>query len=80
MSQTVVKKIILARAILKNPKLLILENALDQIDETEKKSIIDFLASKSNPWGLLIVSEDNYWKDQCSEIFKLKKGEASSKN
>jgi len=71
MSKTIVKKIILARAILKKPKFMILENALEHFDETEKNSIIEFLSHKDRPWGLVVVSDELNWKDQCAEQFQL---------
>lgn len=74
MSFTVSKKIVLTRAILKQPKLLILEDALDQFNKEETESIIDFLCQPSQPWALMIVSSNEYWKTYCKEIIKLKKG------
>lgn len=79
MSYTVSKKIILARAILKEPKLIILEDALDQFSEQDTKSIIDFLCQKSNPWALIVVSSNEYWKNYCNEVINLKDGKLLSK-
>ncbi len=79
MSYTVSKKIILARAVLKEPKLIILEDALDQFSEQDTKSIIDFLCQKSNPWALIVVSSNEYWKNYCNEVINLKDGRLLSK-
>lgn len=78
MSYTIAKKIILARAILKQPKLLILEDALDQFSDVETKSIIDFLCKPTHPWGLVVVSSNDYWKTYCNEIVRLKEGKIQS--
>lgn len=78
MSYTITKKIVLARAILKKPKLLILEDALDQFSQQETKSIIDFLAKPSNPWALVVVSSNAYWKTYCKEVINLKEGTIQS--
>lgn len=78
-SYTDSKKIVLARAILKQPKLFILENALDQFSESEAQTIIDFLCNPSNPWALIIVSRNNYWNTYCKEIIHLKEGHIHSK-
>ncbi len=80
MSLTISKKIVLARAILKQPKLLILEDALGQFGRVEAKSIIDFLCKSTNPWALVVVSSNNYWKTYCKKIIYLKKGEIQSKS
>ncbi len=75
MSHTVSKKIILARAILKNPKVLILEDALDRFNLTETNTIIDYLSHPERPWALIVVSGSDNWKSKCSQIIQLEKGE-----
>ncbi len=78
MSYTIAKKIVLTRAILKKPKLLILEDALDQFSQKETKSLIDFLAKPENPWGLLVVSSNAYWKTYATNTIQLKEGKILS--
>ncbi len=72
---TIAKKIILARAIVKKPKLLILEDPLDQFKQEKTKEIIDFLTSPSQPWSLIVVSSNNTWKDYCNKHIILEKGQ-----
>lgn len=79
MSHTVSKKLVLARAILQRPKLLILEDALDRFNPKETESIIDYLTHKDRPWGLIVVSGSDLWKSKCSEIIVLNKGEIKTK-
>lgn len=79
MSFTITKKIVLARAILKKPKLLILEDALDQFSEQDTKSIIDFLCKPKNSWALVVASSNTYWKTYCKEVINLKEGSIQSK-
>ena len=74
MSYTTAKKIVLARAILKQPKLLILEDALDQFSQEETKSIIDYLCQPSHSWAMIIVSSNAYWKTYCDKVIQLKQG------
>lgn len=78
-SLTAAKKIVLARAILKKPKLLILEDALGQFCESETKSIIDMLCNSSNPWAIIVVSSNEYWKKYCTEIITMKNGRIDQK-
>ncbi|MEM6686278.1 MAG: ATP-binding cassette domain-containing protein [Bacteroidota bacterium] len=73
-SYNISKKIILARAIIKSPKVLILEDPLDQFNVDESNEIIDFLTDKSNPWALIVVSSNERWKTSCGEIITLDKG------
>ena len=75
MSHTVSKKIILARAIIKKPKVLILEDALDRFNPIETNSIINYLTHKDRPWSLIVVSGSDDWKTKCTQIIQLEKGE-----
>ena len=71
---TISKKIVLARAIVKKPKVLILEDPLDQIQKEEATQIIDFLTNESQPWSLIVVSNNDSWKERCNKRITLKKG------
>lgn len=74
LSFTVTRKIVLARAILKNPKLLILKEPLDQFDEEETSRIIDFITSPERPWSLIVVSKDNNWDSKVDRIIEIEDG------
>ncbi|GAA4885089.1 ATP-binding cassette domain-containing protein [Flaviramulus aquimarinus] len=80
MSYSLSKKIVLARAILKSPKVLILEDALDRFNRKETKAIVDYLSHKDRPWSLIVVSFSSVWADKCTEIITLEKGQIKSKN
>ena len=77
-SYTVAKKIILARAIIKEPKLLILEDPLDQFNLEETNRIIDYLTDISKPWSLIVVSSKKSWKIKCNKIITLENGKIKS--
>ncbi len=72
---TISKKIVLARAIVKNPKLLILEDPLDQFQKEEIKKIIGFLTKPKQPWSLVVVSNNDIWKKSCNKRIELKNGQ-----
>lgn len=74
LSYTISKKIILARAILKKPKLFILKEPLDQFDVKEVKRIVDYLTSPSRDWGLIVVSKDSYWESNVDRKIELSYG------
>ena len=75
----VAKKIVLARAIVRKPKLLILKEPLDQLDEIEALEIMDFLVEKTNPWSVIIVSHDEKWLKRVDHIITLEDGKIVSK-
>ena len=80
MSYTVAKKLVLARAIIKSPKVLILEDPLDRFNVVETKKIIDYLSHKDHPWALIVVSSNNEWASKCDQIISLNKGRATIQN
>lgn len=73
-SYTVTKKLILARAILHQPKCLILEDPLDIFTTEETQNIIDYLCDHSHPWSIVVVSNNNYWRKKCKQLIELKDG------
>tara|TARA_R110000868_G_scaffold304004_1_gene564483 strand:- start:1063 stop:2745 length:1683 start_codon:yes stop_codon:yes gene_type:complete len=72
---TVSKKIVLARSIVRKPKLLILKDPLDQFNGEEADRILNFLSDSSNGWALLVVSENDKWIKKCSRIITMDKGQ-----
>ncbi|RKR13092.1 ABC-type bacteriocin/lantibiotic exporter with double-glycine peptidase domain [Maribacter vaceletii] len=71
---TTAKKIVLARAIVKKPKLLILEDPLDQFHKTEAEKIINFITKDTHAWSLIVVSNNETWKGKCNKHITLKEG------
>ncbi|PRX56561.1 peptidase domain-containing ABC transporter [Flagellimonas meridianipacifica] len=71
---TISKKIVLARSIVRKPKLLILKDPLDQFTEEEAVRIMDFLTEPSNGWALVVVSQNPKWTDRCGRIITIENG------
>ena len=74
-SYTIAKKIVLARAIAKQPKVLILEDPLDRFNTRESEEIINYLTDKKQPWSLIVVSSNPAWESRCNEQITLQKGQ-----
>lgn len=74
-SFTVSKKIMLARSIVKQPKLLMLKEPLDQFETQEANQLMDFLSQPEHPWTLVIVSQNHLWKTKLNRIITLDKGQ-----
>ncbi|NMH88375.1 peptidase domain-containing ABC transporter [Flavivirga algicola] len=77
---TISKRIVLARAIIQNPKLLILKDPLEHFEEKEANRIIDYLLSPKQSWALIISSSNPVWKEKCHRSMKLEKGVLINKN
>ena len=79
-SYTISKKIILARAIIKKPKLLILEDSLDQFEPKEVNSIINYLTDPGHNWALIVVSRNKQFEASCNQIIELEDGKIINKD
>ncbi|WP_111685519.1 peptidase domain-containing ABC transporter [Winogradskyella tangerina] len=75
MSFTVAKKIILARAILKKPRVLVLEEPLEHFETAEARRIIKALTASENPWALIVASFNQDWTSECTDVITLNNGE-----
>jgi ABC-type bacteriocin/lantibiotic exporter with double-glycine peptidase domain len=65
------KKIVLARSIVRKPRLLILKDPLDQFDTEETREIMDFLSCKTRPWALVVISQNDDWKKHCTRFITM---------
>mgnify|MGYP006153916655 CR=1 FL=1 len=76
--RSIVQKLLLARCIVDRPKLIILEDPLEHIDENEKHKIIDFLTASENKWTMIAVSSDRYFAERCDRIALMQEGQITA--
>jgi len=76
--RSIVQKLLLARCIVDRPKLIILEDPLEHIDEDEKHKIIDFLTASENKWTMIAVSSDRYFAERCDRIALMEQGQITA--
>ena len=84
LSQSVIKSLILARSVIRNPILMAMEDDFYNFERLEKQRIIDYLTDEARPWTLLIVSNDPSVAKACDRVIVMKDGSvianASSNN
>ena len=80
LASTFVKKILLLRALVHNPHLLLLEEPWMGLEETTRYLIIKYLIKKSATSTVIVVSNDSSFIQQCSMIIEMKNGEAYLKH
>ena len=78
LSSTDTKKILLARAILKQPHVLLLEDPLDDLTLEETRRIIDYLCLPKHQWSIVVVSNNPYWEEKCYQTLTLSEGKIIS--
>ena len=71
-------RILLARALATNPKLLILEDPLDHVSQEEKGNLIKALVSKENRWHIIVSSVDSIWKEYIPNVIEINNGKIIS--
>lgn len=67
-------KIILARTLIADPALVVLENFMPSIERAEKQHIIDFLTSRNKKWTLVAISNNPHFAAKCDRVIVLKEG------
>ncbi len=68
------QRLMLARAIVGKPKLLLLDEALENIDAETKGQILNVLFDPSAPWTLILATHDSFELSHCDEVLKLQSG------
>jgi ABC-type bacteriocin/lantibiotic exporter with double-glycine peptidase domain len=75
--KSIIQKLLLARAIVHHPKLLLLEDCFDNLKETEKNKIIDYLLSDKFNCTIVAVTNDEYYLSKCNSSYLMKSGTIS---
>jgi ABC-type bacteriocin/lantibiotic exporter with double-glycine peptidase domain len=77
---TISKRILLARAFVHNPRILLLKDALEHFEGKQAREIMTYLASPERPWALIVASNNKDWQEMCNQHIVLDKGNIISKN
>ena len=79
LSRSIVSKILIARSLAHDPKILIVENLIDNFQSDEKNKIIELITSSERTWTLVCASDDLELAAQCDNIILLEKGKIIDK-
>ena len=74
LSTGLVNKIILARCVAKNPKVIILNDFFQFFSKNEQRKLIEYLTDAQHHWSLVIVSTDPVILSQCTQVVVLREG------
>lgn len=72
------KKILLARALVSNPSLMLVDDLFNQINQNEKQEMLDHLFGKKD-LSLLLVSSHPSVLRRCDEVWVMSNGQLSAK-
>lgn len=73
--RSILKKIIIARNILKRPALLIIDDFMAQFEANDRYGIVSCLVAQHQLWTLVVVSNDAKIAAQCDRVLLLNEGE-----
>lgn len=73
--KSVVKKIILTRSVITQPRLLIMENPTEELEAAEQTRILQYLIHPQHNWTLVLVSNSAKIAEVCQRIIVMKNGE-----
>jgi ABC-type bacteriocin/lantibiotic exporter with double-glycine peptidase domain len=79
LSYTDTKRIVLARAIIHNPKLLLLKDPLEHFEEDDAEKIISYLTAPERPWALVVTTRNKQWQKYCTQTIVISDGIINSK-
>jgi ABC-type multidrug transport system fused ATPase/permease subunit len=68
-------RLMVARAIAGRPRLIILDGALDQIDQRDEQELADVLFAPDAPWTLICITERPDLLQRCTRVVRLEDGE-----
>lgn len=72
--RSLVKRIVQARAIVGKPRLILLEDSLQDWETKDREQLLGWITAPERPWTLLVVSNDPWVQARCSRVVLLKNG------
>ncbi|MDG1331900.1 MAG: ATP-binding cassette domain-containing protein [Crocinitomicaceae bacterium] len=70
-----IDKLILARALVGNPKLVLIKDAFNTLREAERHEMFEFLTDKSHPWTLVVSTSDENLKQYVDRTVMAENGQ-----
>lgn len=72
--KSLVKRIIQARCIAGKPRLILLEDSLQNWDTKDREQLLGWISAPERPWTLLAVSNDPWLQQRCTRMLRLTDG------
>lgn len=69
--RSIIQKIHLARVLVNQPSIILLEDPLNFIKVEEKKAIIDYLTAEDKQFTLMVIGDNRYWEDKISNVIHI---------
>jgi len=67
----IAQKILIARTLIHQPRLLVMEDPLQFLEEEEKHKIVDYIMDEQQKWTVIVITDYPYWKTKSNQIVRL---------
>jgi len=74
LSSSNAQKILIARSIVRKPKVLFYEDPTDRMDDDAARKIIDFICEPQHKWTIVVTSKNPYWREKMSRSITMDQG------
>ncbi len=71
---SITKKILLARALIHQPKLLLLNHPIEYFDASCARQVVKYLTDDKHDWSIVIISKNNLWRDNNFVEYGMQNG------
>jgi ABC-type bacteriocin/lantibiotic exporter with double-glycine peptidase domain len=75
LSAGLTQMVAIARAVISEPRLLLVDGAMEQIDQERREVVLKALSDPAAPWTLVVATRDLYDLSHCSRVIRLEEGE-----
>lgn len=72
----IIKKVVLARAIVDKPRLLLIDDFLNRLEGGYLAELKDVVLDRANPWTVVALSHDITFLRRCDKVLVLHEGKA----
>ncbi len=78
LSKNIIQKILLLRALVNNPRLVLMEEPFEGLNETEQQSVKEYLLNQTPYQTILISCNDESFAASCDKVIYLDKGKVAA--
>ncbi len=69
--KSAIQKLLLVRALIHKPRLLLLDNPLSECESKERQRIVQWLVAHQKQWTIIVSSELDEWQKLANQTIKL---------
>ena len=71
---SIIAKIVIVRALVLKPKILLLDHFLTRIENRNRMNIIKYLLDKSHAWTIIMITNNPKIAEMCDKVIMIKDG------